>query len=176
MKVLFEDVKIIDRPKFGDERGWFSEVYDTLWKELGFSFCKDNVSKSQPGTLRGLHFQNPYPQGKLVTVLQGSVVDFFVDLRKNSKTFGKYGQMELTEENAKMVYIPEGFAHGFYVNCSIETIFYYKCTNSYYPQHEYCLNFFDPDIDINYEFQYMIGNKKDLQGKRLKDFKKEELF
>jgi dTDP-4-dehydrorhamnose 3,5-epimerase len=172
----FKDVLIGIRPTFGDERGWFSEVHDASWADLPFTFVKDNVSKSQSGTLRGLHFQNPKPQGKMVTVLQGSVVDFFVDMRKDSKTFGDYGWVELTGMNGLTLYVPEGFAHGFYVNGEEDAIFYYKCTDYYYPEHEHSLNFFDPDINIDYDFESIIANKKDLQGKRLKDFTKGELF
>ena len=172
----FKDVLIGIRPKFGDDRGWFSEVHDASWTDLPFTFVKDNVSKSAPGTLRGLHFQNPKPQGKLVTVLQGRVVDFFVDLRKQSKTFGEWGMVELSETQHISLYVPEGFAHGFYVTGDEDAIFHYKCTDAYYPEHEHSLNFFDPDINIDYDFESIIANKKDLQGKRLKDFTKGELF
>jgi dTDP-4-dehydrorhamnose 3,5-epimerase len=172
----FEDVKIGIRPKFDDDRGWFSELYDDGWKDMPYRFCKDNVSRSQAGTLRGLHFQNPNPQGKLVTVLQGSVIDFFVDLRQESETFGKWGSFKFNEHSAASLYVPEGFAHGFYVTGTQDAIFHYKCTDIYNPKAEKCLNFFDEEIGIDFDFSKYTASEKDLRGKMLKDFKPEELF
>ena len=171
----FEGVLLGKRDKFSDNRGWFSEIYDESW--LDVKFTKDNVSRSKPGVLRGLHFQNPNPQGKLVTVLQGYVHDFIVDLRMDSETFGEYGAYEINSSNGyESLYVPEGFAHGFYVKPGDDAIFHYKCTADYSPENEHVLNFFDPELNIDYNFGEIIANKKDLQGKRLSDFKNEELF
>ena len=102
---------------------------------LNMKFVQDNESKSKRGVLRGLHFQKKHPQGKLVRVIKGSVYDVAVDIRKNSKTFGKWVGVELSEENKKQFYIPEGFAHGFLV-LSEEAQFVYKCSDFYYPEDE----------------------------------------
>lgn len=172
----FEGVFEIQNGRYYDERGWFSELYDDSWlEETGISFVKDNVSFSQKGTIRGLHFQNPHPQGKLVSVIQGKVADYFVDLRKNSKTFGEWGFVMLDAGLANMLYVPEGFAHGF---VAVEdSIFHYKCTDIYSKESEKSLYFFDEDVNIALQNMDSIKmNIKDLRGKRLKDFTDEELF
>lgn len=142
------------QPKiFGDARGYFLETYserDFFINGLRMHFVQDNQSKSSKGVLRGLHFQTKHPQGKLVRALQGKVYDVAVDLRKDSKTFGKYYGVILDAEKQNMFYIPEGFAHGFYV-LSEEAIFTYKCTDFYHPEDEGGLMWNDPAIGIDWK-------------------------
>lgn len=142
------------QPKiFGDARGYFLETYserDFYINGLRMHFVQDNQSKSSKGVLRGLHFQTRHPQGKLVRVLQGKVYDVAVDLRKGSETFGKYYGVILDAEKQNMFYIPEGFAHGFYV-LSDEAIFTYKCTDFYHPEDEGGLMWNDPAIGIDWK-------------------------
>jgi len=133
-----------------DSRGYFMESYNERdFQEAGLNlrFVQDNQSMSQKGVLRGLHFQKEYPQGKLVRVIRGRVYDVAVDLRKNSATFGKHFGIILTEENKKMFYIPEGFAHGFLV-LSDTAEFAYKVTDFYHPGDEGGLAWNDPEIGI----------------------------
>ena len=142
------------QPKiFGDTRGYFLETYserDFFINGLRMHFVQDNQSKSSKGVLRGLHCQTRHPQGKLVRALQGKVYDVAVDLRKGSETFGKYYGVILDAEKQNMFYIPEGFAHGFYV-LSDEAIFTYKCTDFYHPEDEGGLMWNDPAIGIDWK-------------------------
>ena len=133
-------------------------------------FVQDNQSKSSKGVLRGLHFQKEHPQGKLVRVLSGEVYDVAVDLRKNSKTFGKYFGVRLSDENKKQFYIPKGFAHGFVV-LSDEAVFAYKCTDFYHPNDEGGLIYNDPDIGIDWPVEGidLIMSDKDTKWKGLKE-------
>ena len=134
----------------GDSRGYFTETYnkrDMSEAGLNFDFVQDNQSSSVKGVLRGLHFQINFPQTKLVRVIKGSVFDVAVDLRKNSKTFGKYFGLELSAENHKQILIPKNFAHGFLV-LSDEAEFCYKCDDFYHPNDEGGIIFSDPDINI----------------------------
>ena len=131
---------------------------------------QDNQSKSSKGVLRGLHFQKEHPQGKLVRVLSGEVYDVAVDLRKDSKTYGKYFGVILSDENKKQFYIPEGFAHGFAV-LSDEAVFAYKCTDFYHPNDEGGLKYDDPDIGIDWPIERLklIMSDKDTKWKGLKE-------
>ena len=141
----------------GDERGYFMETYnENDMKEAGLSlnFVQDNQSSSSKGVLRGLHYQKNFPQGKLVRVIRGSVFDVAVDLRKGSSTYGKWYGAELSEENKKQFYIPEGFAHGYLV-LSEWSEFCYKCTDFYHPGDDGGLTWNDPDIGI--EWPDVIG-------------------
>ena len=141
---------IIQPAVHGDSRGYFMETYnqnDMREAGLDMVFVQDNQSMSVKGVLRGLHFQKQFPQGKLVRVIKGSVFDVAVDLRKGSETFGKWFGVELTEENKKQFYIPEGFAHGFLVLSDIAE-FCYKCTDFYHPGDEGGLAWNDPAIGI----------------------------
>ena len=117
---------------------------------LTMNFVQDNQSCSSKGVLRGLHFQKQFPQGKLVRVIKGSVFDVAIDLRSNSETYGKWFGIELTEDNKKQFYIPEGFAHGFYVK-SESAIFAYKCTDYYHPEDESGIYWNDPTINIDWK-------------------------
>ena len=142
------------QPKiFGDARGYFLETYsekDFFEAGLKMKFVQDNQSKSSKGVLRGLHFQTQHPQGKLVRALEGKVYDVAVDLRKTSATFGKYYGVILDAEKQNMFYIPEGFAHGFYV-LSEQATFAYKCTDFYDPKGEGGLMWNDPIIGIDWK-------------------------
>ena len=142
------------QPKiFGDARGYFLESYsekDFFEAGLKMKFVQDNQSKSTKGVLRGMHFQTLHPQGKLVRALEGKVYDVAVDLRKGSATFGKYYGVILDAEKQNMFYIPEGFAHGFYV-LSDEANFAYKCTDFYHPEDEGGLMWNDSSVGIDWK-------------------------
>lgn len=156
------------QPKvFGDERGFFLESYNfSRYKEIigEVTFVQDNISKSSKGVLRGLHFQKPpFDQGKLVSVLQGSVLDVAVDIRKDSPTYGQHVSVILDSKLKNQFWIPAGFAHGF---CALEddTVFTYKCTNVYSPESEGCLLWNDTDLDINWNISEPIVSEKDKNG------------
>lgn len=143
---------VIEPAVHGDERGYFMETYNLNdMKEAGLNlhFVQDNQSMSTKGVLRGLHFQKQYPQGKLVRVIRGSVFDVAVDLRANSRTYGQWYGVELTEKNKKQFYISEGFAHGFLVLSDMAE-FCYKCTDFYHPGDEGGLAWNDPEIGITW--------------------------
>ncbi|MFN1620006.1 dTDP-4-dehydrorhamnose 3,5-epimerase [Vibrio rotiferianus] len=146
------DVKIIEPTIFGDERGFFMETWNqTEFDELvtgAFTpFVQDNHSKSKKGTLRGLHFQTENSQGKLVRVISGEVYDVVVDIRKNSSTYGHWVGLYLSSQNKKQLWVPKGFAHGFYV-VSDEAEFVYKCTDYYNPNAEVSLSWNDKVLNI----------------------------
>ena len=146
-----EGLYVIEPTVFKDERGYFVETYNQNdMKEAGLDmvFVQDNQSMSTRGVLRGLHFQKQFPQGKLVRVVRGKVFDVAVDLRSDSKTYGKWFGVELSAENMKQFYIPEGFAHGFLV-LSDEAEFCYKCTDFYHPGDEGGLAWNDTEIGVN---------------------------
>jgi dTDP-4-dehydrorhamnose 3,5-epimerase len=176
MEIIETNLKglLVIKPKvFEDERGYFFESYNyQLFKQAGldFNFVQDNQSLSQTGVLRGLHFQNnPNAQGKLVRVISGSVFDVAVDIRKKSPTYGQWFGLELTEQNKWMMYIPEGFAHGF-ATLQDFTVFSYKCTNFYNKASEDCIFWNDSDLAINWPIENPILSDKDLLGKHMKDF------
>lgn len=152
IKCPIEGLYIIEPTVHGDSRGYFLETYnqrDMAQAGLNMVFVQDNQSMSVKGVLRGLHFQKQYPQGKLVRVIKGRVFDVAVDLRSGSPTYGKWYGVELTEENKKQFYIPEGFAHGFLV-LSETAEFCYKCTDFYRPGDEGGLAWNDPTIGIQW--------------------------
>ena len=169
-----EGLKVITPTVFGDERGYFMETYNyNDFKEAGIDvqFVQDNQSMSTRGVLRGLHFQKQFPQGKLVRVVRGKVFDVAVDLRSDSKTYGKWFGVELSAENMKQFYIPEGFAHGFLV-LSDEAEFCYKCTDFYHPGDEGGLAWNDPEIGVEWPLEEgvdLIISEKDQKWKGLKD-------
>lgn len=176
MEIIETNLKglLVIKPKvFEDERGYFFESYNyQLFKQAGldFNFVQDNQSLSHTGVLRGLHFQNnPNAQGKLVRVISGSVFDVAVDIRKKSPTYGQWFGLELTEQNKWMMYIPEGFAHGF-ATLQDFTVFSYKCTNFYNKASEDCIFWNDSDLAINWPIEKPILSDKDLLGKHMKDF------
>lgn len=151
-KTPIEGLFLVEPTIHGDERGYFMETYnlrDMQEVGLNMNLVQDNQSMSVKGVLRGLHFQKEHPQGKLVRVIRGRVFDVAVDLRKGSPTFGKWHGIELSEENKKQFYIPEGFAHGFLVLSDVAE-FCYKCTDFYHPGDEGGLAWNDPAIGIQW--------------------------
>ena len=143
---------ILEPRVFGDERGFFMESWNaTSFAEIGLdvTFVQDNHSRSQKGVLRGMHFQNPAPQGKLVRVVRGAVFDAIVDLRRSSPTFGQWTGVMLSAENKRIFWVPEGFAHGF-LTLEDDTDFLYKCTSAYLPQNEHSLAWDDPAVGIEW--------------------------
>ena len=171
-KTSIEGVYVITPKVYGDKRGYFFESYnkkDFLNAGININFVQDNESKSHRGVLRGLHFQKKYPQSKLVRVVKGEVFDVAVDLRKDSKTFGKYESVILSEENQKQFLIPKGFAHGFLV-LSDEAKFVYKCDDFYHPEDEGGIIYNDPDININWPFLDKIElSEKDKKHSSFKE-------
>ncbi len=165
---------VIEPSVFGDERGYFMETYNQNdMREAGLSmvFVQDNQSMSVKGVLRGLHYQKQYPQGKLVRVVKGTVFDVAVDLRAGSDTYGKWYGVELSEENRKQFYIPEGFAHGFLVLSDLAE-FCYKCTDFYQPGDEGGMIWNDPEIGIRWpipEGMELIISEKDQKWKGFRD-------
>jgi dTDP-4-dehydrorhamnose 3,5-epimerase len=163
---------------FRDERGFFMESWnEERYTDAGLevSFVQDNVSFSHHGVLRGLHFQNPMPQGKLISVLQGTVWDVAVDLRVESDTFGRWVGRELSAENAEQLYVPVGFAHGFVVT-SETALVCYKCTNPYAPDHERSLRWDDPEVAIDWPVESPILSHKDAEAPLLREIHPEQLF
>ena len=179
-KCEIEGLYILEPKVFYDDRGYFMETYNQNdFDELGLNmkFVQDNESKSKRGVLRGLHFQKKHPQGRLVRVIKGSVYDVAVDIRKNSKTFGKWVGVELSEENKKQFYIPEGFAHGFLV-LSEEAQFVYKCSDFYYPEDEGGIIYNDSTINISWpipEDMEVVISEKDKKWGGLKEYVKLQL-
>jgi len=148
-----------------DKRGYFYENYrDELFEANGLptNFRQDNQTKSVKGTLRGLHYQLNYPQGKLVRVSLGTVYDVAVDIRKTSPTFSQYFGMNLTDKDHMQMYIPAGFAHGFCV-LSDQAIFQYKCTEIYHPEDEFGIRWDDPQININWPITDLVISDRDLE-------------
>jgi dTDP-4-dehydrorhamnose 3,5-epimerase len=148
-----------------DKRGYFYENYrDELFEANGLptNFRQDNQTKSVKGTLRGLHYQLNYPQGKLVRVSFGTVYDVAVDIRKTSPTFSQYFGVNLTDKDHIQMYIPPGFAHGFCV-LSDQAIFQYKCTEIYHPEDEYGIRWDDPQININWSIIDPVISDRDLE-------------
>ena len=176
MEVITCDIEgplIIEPQVFGDERGFFMESWSAAKfaaAGLDLDFVQDNHSRSQKGVLRGMHFQNPGPQGKLVRVVSGAVFDVAVDLRRSSPNFGKWTGIELSAENKRMFWVPQGFAHGF-LTLEDDTDFLYKCDAPYAPQHEHSLAWDDPEVGIAWpadglEIQL---SAKDREGQSLRD-------
>ena len=171
-----EGVFVAEPSVFPDERGYFMETYnenDFREEGIDLTFVQDNQSKSSKGVLRGLHFQKTQPQGKLVRVISGEVFDVAVDLRKASKTYGKWVGVRLSAENKKQFFIPKGFAHGFVV-LSDEAEFVYKCTDFYKGDDEGGILWNDPDIGIEWPIEdigeeNILLSEKDKLWKPLKD-------
>jgi dTDP-4-dehydrorhamnose 3,5-epimerase len=173
------DGLLMFEPKvFGDARGFFLETWnERRYREAGIhgTFVQDNLSFSRRGILRGLHFQNPNPQGKLLQVLQGEVFDVAVDIRRNSPTFGRWHGERLSSENKRQFYVPPGFAHGFVVLSEI-ALFHYKCTHSYSPKDELAIRWDDPDIGIDWPLKDPLLSERDAKGVWLRDAPRERLF
>ena len=165
------DLLIIEPKVFGDDRGFFFESFNQQkfagLTGLDVCFVQDNHSKSAKNVLRGLHYQIRHPQGKLVRVVQGTVLDVAVDIRKSSPTFGQNVTLELSAKNRRMLWIPEGFAHGFVV-LSETAEFLYKTTDYWFPEHERCIKWDDPALAIDWRLQVdPVLSGKDAQGKAL---------
>tara|TARA_B100000686_G_C16092942_1_gene619472 strand:+ start:67 stop:597 length:531 start_codon:yes stop_codon:yes gene_type:complete len=165
----FKGLKVIHSTNFEDRRGFFRESFlKKFFKKNNFVFqC---ISKSKKNVLRGLHLQTKFSQGKYVSVLKGKIIDVAIDLRKNSKTFGKHFKIELSSKNAKSIFIPEGFAHGF-ISLSFETIVHYSCTNYRSAKHEIGIMWNDKDLKIKWPIKKPITSKKDSSNISFKQFK-----
>ncbi len=180
MRVLetgLDGVVIIEPRVHGDERGFFLES----WKassygshDLPDAFAQANVSRSEKGVLRGLHYQYRQPQGKLVSVLEGRIFDVAVDIRPGSASFGKWAGVELSARSHRQLYVPEGFAHGFIV-LSESALFHYYCTTEYAPQFEVAIAWDDPDIGISWPAEPNSISSKDREAPRLRDLPAERL-
>ncbi|MDR2191730.1 MAG: dTDP-4-dehydrorhamnose 3,5-epimerase [Endomicrobium sp.] len=170
-KLNIADVILIEAKKFEDQRGFFAELYHRgsfSETQINSPIKQINFSKSQKGVLRGLHYQlNPFAQGKIIRAVSGRIFDVAVDIRKNSDTFGKWVGVELSSEKFEMIYIPQGFAHGFEV-LSETAEFEYFCTEFYSPQSERGILYNDPDIDIKWNTKNPIISEKDLRNPPLK--------
>ena len=170
-----EGLKVITPKVFGDSRGYFFESYnknDFVNAGITCEFVQDNQSSSKRGVLRGLHFQKNFPQDKLVRCINGEVFDVAVDLRRDSKTFGKWFGVVLSAENKKQFFIPKGFAHGFLV-LSDYAEFAYKCSDFYHPDDEGGLIWNDPDIGVEWPLQdgvELIFSDKDTKWRGIKEY------
>ena len=165
------EVLLIEPRIFSDERGRFMETYNAeRYRDAGIdvSFVQDNLSYSRNGVLRGLHFQQPNAQGKLVQVIRGEVYDVAVDIRVGSPRFGRWIGITLSSSDGRQLYIPPGFAHGFLVT-SEEAVFHYKCTERYHPEAERTIRWDDPRIGIDWPRKDVILAKKDATAAALDD-------
>ncbi len=170
-------VLILEPKVFQDDRGYFLETWNKVrYEEAGVpgNFVQDNISFSQKGILRGLHFQYPQSQGKLIQVLSGEVIDVVVDIRVGSPTYGKWIGEVISESNHRQMYIPPGFAHGYCVT-SKTAHFSYKCTDFYNPTTEHGIIWNDPDIGIEWPVEQPVLSPKDMRYPRLKDLRPENL-
>ena len=167
IKTKFKDLIIYEKETYKDKRGYFRELF--LQKHFDQKFPFDVMSYSKKNVLRGLHLQLKKPQGKLVTVLRGKIFDVAVDCRKNSKTFGKYFSIILTDKKNKSLLIPKGFAHGF---CSLskDVVLHYKCSNYRSAKSEIGILWNDKDLNINWPIKKPIISKKDINNLKFKDF------
>jgi dTDP-4-dehydrorhamnose 3,5-epimerase len=168
---------VIEPRVFGDARGFFLESWQAeRYRQAGVSgeFVQDNLSSSRRGILRGLHFQSPNPQGKLVQALEGEIFDVAVDLRRGSPTFGRWEGIVLSAQNRRQLWVPPGFAHGFAV-VSETALFHYKCTAYYSPADECTLSWNDPDLGIPWPVDEPILSAKDRAGFRLRDIPPDRL-
>ena len=170
-RLAIEDVLLIETQRFHDDRGSLREAWrESRYAEAGIPgpFVQDNVSFSKRGVLRGLHLQHPTGQGKLVSVLAGEIFDVAVDVRRGSPTFGQWVAEVLSEENARQLYIPTGFAHGFAVT-SDDALLLYKCTAYHVPADEVTVFWDDPEIGIEWPISSPIVSLKDANGRMLRD-------
>jgi len=171
------EIIVIEPSVFNDERGYFLETYQSIrYKEYGIEsiFVQDNLSFSRRGVLRGLHYQHPHDQAKLVQVINGEIIDVAVDIRKDSKSFGQWTSVVLSEKNKRQIYIPAGFAHGFCV-LSESAYVLYKCSDYYSPESEGGIIWSDPDLSIEWGIDEPILSEKDTSYPRLKDIPSKRL-
>lgn len=177
-KTEIPDILLLKPEVYQDDRGFFLETYREEHLEsqdINVHFVQDNLSKSQKNTVRGLHYQIERPQDKLLMVMQGTIVDVAVDLRRDSPTFGEYVATELSAENKHQMFIPKGFAHGFSV-LSDYALVYYKCSDYYYPEGERGLLWNDPDLDIDWKVENPIISEKDQNQPTIKEIPNKDLF
>ena len=167
LKTPLKDLLVIKNVKFNDSRGYFRELL--LEKKLKKKFKFNVVSMSKKNVIRGLHFQIKKPQGKFISVIKGKIVDVAVDLRKNSKTFGKHFKIILSDKNCTSIYIPEGFAHGF-GGLEKENLVVYSCTNYRFKKGERGIKWNDKNLKIKWNISKPIISSKDKQNKSFKDF------
>ena len=170
-------VLLLEPKVFGDDRGFFLETYQQArYDAAGIAgpFVQDNVSSSTRGVLRGLHFQEPHAQGKLVYVLEGEVFDVAVDVRRGSPTYGAWTGASLSLENKRQMYVPPGFAHGF-LTLSKTALFVYKCTDTYHPECEHSILWNDPDLGIEWPTASPRLSGKDAAAPRLRDLDSDAL-
>ena len=169
---IIEGVKVIDPLVHKDLRGFVLETFQIQkYKDLlnlEFNFVQDNLSRSEYGVLRGLHFQQKKPQGKLIQVVRGEIFDVVVDIRKQSSTFGKWFSVNLSENNHKQIWIPRGLAHGFLVLSKFADV-EYKFDEFYYPEDQRCLLWNDPEVNIDWPLSAPELSDKDLKGKKLRE-------
>jgi len=171
LQTAISGVLIVEPKLFGDARGFFTEIYHAdRYGTAGIParFVQDNLSRSARDVLRGLHIQNPRPQGKLVTVLQGAVLDVAVDVRVGSPTFGRHVTVELSDENRRQLWIPRGLAHGFVVR-SETAEFFYKCDEFYSPNDELVLRWDDLDLGIDWGCSEPRVSHRDREGRSLRE-------
>ena len=176
-KSKLPEVLLIEPEVFGDKRGYFAETYNkNRFFEAGIKsdFVLDDISKSVKGTLRGLHYQHPHSQEKLIWVNSGEIFDVVVDIRKGSNTFGKWVSFILSDENHHQLFIPHGFAHGFCV-LSEEATLSYKCSDFYHPETEHGVIWNDPEINIDWPIQDATFSKRDLGFPKLAEVSAENL-
>ena len=169
---------IIEPKVFGDARGYFLETWnERRYHEVGLEarFVQDNLSSSRRGILRGLHLQNPNPQGKLLQVLQGEVFDVAVDLRRGSPTFKRWHGLTLSDQNKRQFYIPPGFAHGFAV-LSEMALFHYKCTAFYSPADEISIRWNDPEIGVQWPLKEPLLSDRDAKAIPLREVPEDRLL
>lgn len=170
-------VLVVSPKVIGDARGYFVETWaEDRYVEAGIRgpFVQDNLSRSARGTLRGLHLQEPFPQGKLVSVVEGSVVDVAVDVRAGSPTFGQHVAVSLSADDHRQLWVPAGFAHGFCVT-SDHAVFAYKCTDRYHPETELGVAWDDPDLGIAWPTATPTLSARDAKHPRLRDIPRERL-
>lgn len=170
-------LRLVEPERFADQRGYFEELWhQRRYREANLPgpFVQDNISFSRKGVLRGLHFQHPSGQGKLISVLQGEVYDVAVDIRQGTPTFGQWLGLTLSGENGRQLYIPEGFAHGFVVTGE-QALVLYKCTAFYAPEHEHTIAWNDPDLAIDWPVADPILSEKDATAPLLREFSDEAL-
>jgi len=171
-KTKIPEVLVIETDVFGDERGYFMETHhQKRYSQYGIdrNFVQDNLSFSSKNILRGLHFQQKYPQAKLITAIQGEIFDVAVDVRPTSKTFGKWVGVTLSDKNHKQFFIPEGFAHGFCVLSDMAYV-YYKCSDLYHPEDEAGIYWDDPEIGIDWPVKNPVISSKDQKNPSFKSF------
>ncbi|MCS3634902.1 dTDP-4-dehydrorhamnose 3,5-epimerase [Salinibacter ruber] len=170
-------VRLIEPDVYTDDRGSFAELWnvrDYGHHGLEAAFVQDNLSRSREGVLRGLHFQNPRPQGKLISVLKGTVYDVVVDVRAGADTFGAWEGQVLSAESGRQLYVPEGYAHGF-VATSEEALFHYKCTDFYHPEADRGIRWDDPALAIDWPTEDPILSAKDAGAPALEEMPREAL-